>query len=160
MNYELTDIDHAGPIPAKRITWEDGQTWDVLVEIPYGVRSRIRSRASSLVKMNGNTFAPDRSDTGAMMEMIEEANMQRLVGCTVGWSWDMKVTRDAMESMSPRYVNDVLVVMRELHDDAFGVGSGDDRAEKKRLPSPSSTVNDSGVNGRAPVNTSQASSLE
>lgn len=154
MNYELTDIEHDGPIAAKRITWDNGKTWDVLVEVPWGVRSKIRASVGGLVKIDGSTFTPDRSNTAGMLQAIEEANMQRLVGCTVGWSWDIKVTRASVEAMSPRYVGDVLNVMRELQD------AEDDAGEKKSSPSQFSTELLSGVNGRSPVNTSQGSSLE
>jgi len=118
MNYELLDQEHDGPIALKRISFEDGQWWDVLVEIPHGTRSKIRRMS---VKNMRDAFKGGKVDRTAisgeqMMDTVEETNALRLTGCTTAWSWNMPITRDSVDSLSPRHTKVALDVMTKLHD--------------------------------------------
>lgn len=146
MNYELKDTEHKGPIPAQRICWEDGSWWDVLTDIPYGVQSKIRALAAGAVSFVDGKLSLDNSDASRMMQVMEDANMLRLVGCSVAWSFPGKPDRNSIEMMPRRYVDDVLRVFKDMSD-----GSVISSAEKKTSPSTSSTESLLGVDGREQV---------
>lgn len=156
MEYELLDSDHEGLIPARRIQWEDGRWWDVLVEMPYGVQSKIRAAAAGAVVFVEGKMATSFEDWDPrrMMTAIEEGNQIRLLGCTVAWSFEQPVTEESILAMPRSYVDDVMKVLNTLHGEtALGL----DATQKKRSTSPSLTETPSLANGTQPETTSDTS---
>ena len=154
MEYELIDSDHEGLIPAKRIQWEDGRWWDVLVEMPYGVQARIRASAAGAVAFKDGKMSLEDTDRKRLMEAVEEANMTRMVGCTVGWSFTQPLGEELILAMPRSYVDDVIKVLNTLHGEtALGLNT----TEKKRYTSPSLTEIPSPANGTQPATISGTS---
>lgn len=153
MIYSVKDVISDNPIPIKRIEWEDGTWWDVLAEMPYGVQSRIRAAAAGSVVFVNGELSTENMDRQRMVQAVEEANLIRLTGCSVGWSFKGTPTREAIEAMPSVRVAEVLKEMNRLH--ALDL-MGTPRDEKKTSPSQSSTVDHSGNDGQTPVTTSRS----
>jgi hypothetical protein len=155
MEYTLLPQEHDGPIGSKRISFSDGNYWDVLVEIPHGIQSQIR-RVS--VRNMGEAFKGGEVDRSAitseqMMDTVEESNALRLVGCTLAWSWKMPITRESVDSLSPRHTKIALEVMSRLHQPDTTAT----RDEKKTDTSQSLRESHSPNDGMRPVSTSALS---
>lgn len=156
MSYEVADNGESRTgIPIKRITWDDGKWWDVLAEMPYRVTRELAAVTAPVARLRigaEGIVADTDDERGAetLVRAMSRHRMVRLKGCTVAWSWEMKVSDEAIADMRPETVNDVLRVMDELHtEDTEGLP--DD--EKKASASLSSTGYRSGVNGSTPSST-------
>ena len=101
-----------------RITFDDGDWWELHNERTWGTSQAVRQATVGL----------DAEDDLQGLQMREATNLAAVVGSTVSWSWDAVITEQAIRDRSDLKVQAVTRELAERHLSAM-VRTDDD--EKK-----------------------------
>ena len=104
-----------------RITFDNGDWWDLLSVRTWGTASAVR-RA---------TLGFDTSVDDEAMRMRESTNLAALNGSTVRWSWSVPVTADFINSLPEDVVNATTRELADRHLDRI-LGMDDDKKKASR----------------------------
>lgn len=117
--YETTEAGQtAVGVKIFRITFDNGDWWELLSARTWGVASDVRR----------STLGFDTEVDDEAMRMREATNLAALEGSTTRWSWDVPVTGDNINGLPEDVVR---IVTRELADRHLGRILGIDDDKKK-----------------------------
>ena len=106
---------------AHRLVFSEDTWWEVTSFMPFGVSRRVQRIASTLIDAETDDalqvdLKVKQMDSAAdAMDVQDRIMLERLVGCTVKWSWRDEVTPDNIDRRDSVLVSQVYEYMNELH---------------------------------------------